>query len=177
MPIHRATPITLALVLSGMEVSGCMTMPGRHEVGRGAVTTVNGPADASWTATTWDAVSTPQHRKMLEHARPMTVTGEVVDVSCFLQLGKRGEAHIACGQKCVRNGQPIGILTDTGDLYLVIPEEHHPRRDGQVSVKERFAELMGKRVEVSGMATSYRDYHTLFVRSLPTEPASPTSQP
>ncbi|MDP3766454.1 MAG: hypothetical protein Q8S13_00425, partial [Dehalococcoidia bacterium] len=72
---------------------------------------------------------------------------------------------------------PVGILTDTGDLYLVIPEEHHPRRDGQVSLKERFAELMAKRVQASGMATSYRDYHTLFVRSLPTEQAPTQSQP
>ena len=169
--------MTLALVLGGMGAGGCMTMPGRHLAAKGPATVINGPSDASWTSTTWDAVSTPQHRKMLEHARLMTVTGEVVDISCFLQLGKRGEAHIACGQKCVRNGQPVGILTDTGDLYLVIPEEHHPRRDGQVSVKERFAELMAKRVQVSGMATSYRDYHTLFVRSLPPEQAPTSSQP
>ena len=90
-------------------------------------------------------------------------------MSCFIQLGKRGEAHIPCGQKCVRNGQPIGILTDNGQLYLVMPEEHHPRRDGEVSLKERFAELMGKRVQVSGMTTTYRDARALFVRTLPTE--------
>ena len=162
----------IPFVLAAAGLSGCATMPGRHLAGVGPVTAVNDPAAAQWTPTTWDAVSTPQHRKMLEHASPMTVTGEVIDVSCFLQLGKRGEAHVACGQKCVRNGQPVGILSETGDLYLVIPEEHHPRRDGQVSLKERFAELMGKRVQVSGMATSYRDYHTLFVRSLPTESAS-----
>ena len=167
----------LILVLGGMGAGGCMTMPGRHLAARGPATTINHPSDASWTSTTWDAVSTPQHRKMLEHARLMTVTGEVVDISCFLQLGKRGEAHIACGQKCVRNGQPVGILTETGDLYLMIPEEHHPRRDGQASLKEQFAELMGKHVRVSGMATSYRDYHTLFMRSLPTEQATPSSQP
>ena len=171
MRFHRAAVMVCALALGGLGAGGCMTMPGRHVAVKGPVTMVNGLADAGWTSTTWDAVSTPQHRKTLEHARPMTVEGEVVDVSCFLQLGKRGEAHIACGQKCVRNGQPAGILTDTGDLYLVIPEEHHPRRDAQASLKERFAELMGKRVQVSGMAASYRDYHTLFVKSLPTEQA------
>ncbi len=174
---HHTAPLTLVLLLGGMGLSGCLTLPGRHLAANGPVTMINEPADARWTSTTWEAVSTPQHRKMLEHARPMTVAGEVVEISCFLQLGKRGEAHAACGQKCVRNGQPVGILTDTGDLYLVIPEEHHPRRDGQVSLKERFAELMAKRVQVSGMATSYRDYHTLFVRSLPTEQAPTQSQP
>ena len=159
----------LALMSFAFTLTGCTTMPGRH-LSAGPVTVVNDPASAQWTPTTWDAISTPQHRKMLEHAHPMTVTGEVIDVSCFLQLGKRGEAHVACGQKCVRNGQPIGVVTDQGQLYLIIPEEHHPRRDGTVSIRERFAEFMAKRVRVSGMLTKYQDYRTLFVRTLPREP-------
>ena len=131
--------------------------------------TVSTIGEPSWTRTTWESASTPSHRKVLEHAQPKTVIGEVVDVSCFLQLGKHGEAHIPCGQRCIRNGQPIGLLTDAGHLYLVIPEEHHQRRDGQVNIKERFVELLGKRVQVSGMVTKYNDYRTLFVRTLPTE--------
>src|SRR3974390_3543676 len=42
---------------------------------------------------------------------PVTVVGEVVDFSCYMQLGKHGEKHRACGQKCVQNGQAIGLLT------------------------------------------------------------------
>jgi hypothetical protein len=133
------------------------------------VIVVSSPVPPGWTASTRESASTPQHRRILERAEVRTITGEVVDVSCFLQLGKRGEAHISCGQKCVRNGQPIGILTDEGRLYLVIPEEHHPRRDGQVSIKERFADLMAKRVQVSGMVTEYKDYRAIFVRTLPEE--------
>ena len=48
-------------------------------------------------------------KKVLESGKVATVTGEVVDVSCYLQLGKRGEAHVPCGTKCITNGQPIGI--------------------------------------------------------------------
>jgi hypothetical protein len=69
----------------------------------------------------------------------------------------------------LRHGQPIGVVTERGQLYLIIAEEHHPRRDGQVSIKERFAELMAKRVRVNGMATKYNGYRTLFVRTLPNE--------
>ena len=122
-------------------------------------------AGAAWTSTTLESASTPTQRKALAQARPGTIVGEVVDISCFLQLGKRGEAHIPCGQKCLRNGQPIGLLTDDGQLYLVLPEEHHPRRDGQVSLKERFAELMAKRVALSGMIATYRGYRAIFVRT------------
>lgn len=137
---------------------------------------IGDPAQGRWSDTTWEAASTPQHRTVLRDGRPKTVTGEVVDISCFVQLGKRGEAHIPCGQKCVRNGQPIGVLTDDGHLYLIMPEEHHPRRDGQVSLKERFADLMAKRVQVTGMASTYHGYHALFVHTPPVEPAQPDAK-
>ena len=126
-------------------------------------------SDARWTATTYEAASAPAHRRRLNWGTPVSIIGEVVDVSCFLQLGKRGPAHAECGQQCIRNGQPVGILTDHGDLYLVIPEEHHPRRDGHTSIKERFAELMGRRVEVSGMLARQKGSRALFVRTLPME--------
>ena len=155
-------------------LAGCVTLRGDQAASSQPVTVINTPAEAQWTATTREAASTPQYRKVLDQARAVIITGEVVDVSCFLQLGKRGEAHVPCGQKCARNGQPIGVLTDEGRLYLVIPEEHHPRRDGQVSLKERFANLMAKRVQVSGMAVTYNhDYRTLFVRTLPIEQSPP----
>jgi len=158
------TPVVLAF-----GVAGCASVWPHQEATYQVEATVSAPTEARWTDTTWESVSTPAHRRVLQRARPKTITGEVVDVSCFLQLGKRGEAHIPCGQKCVRNGQPIGIVTDSGKLYLLMPEEHHPRRDGTVSLRECFAELLGKRVTVSGMATKYQDYRGLFVRSLPKE--------
>lgn len=169
---HRMKRLVAAM-MSGAAIAGCVSLPSlkpfRSETHQPTVATIGSPAETGWTPTTWEAISTPAHRKVLEHARMKTVTGEVIDVSCWLQLGKRGEAHIPCGQKCVRNGQPIGLLTDQGKLYLIFPEEHHPRRDGTVSLKERFAELMGKRVQVTGMATTWNDYRALFVRTLPEE--------
>src|SRR2546428_856377 len=70
-----------------------------------------GRADsAGWTATTYEAASGEANKKVLASGRVATITGEVVDVSCYLQLGKRGEAHIPCGSKCIEHGQPIGLL-------------------------------------------------------------------
>lgn len=155
-------------VLTAASLSGCASFWPRQDTAPQELTgTIGDPTEAHWTSTTMESASTPAQRNVLRHGRPKTITGEVVDVSCFLQLGKRGEAHIPCGQKCVRNGQPIGILTDAGKLYLVIPEEHHPRRDGEVSLKERFAELMAKRVKITGMVVNYNDYRAIFVQTLP----------
>ena len=156
------------LMSAALLASGCASFWPRPDATPAPLAaTIGTPAEARWTPTTLESASTPAQKKILRHGRAKTITGEVVDVSCFLQLGKRGEAHIPCGQKCVRNGQPIGLLTDSGKLYLVVPEEHHPRRDGEASLRERFAELMAKRVTLSGMVTTYHDYRVIFVRTLP----------
>ena len=154
-----------SLLLSGCASAWIWSRPSSSTSRVEAV--VGRPEDVQWSATTLEAASTPAHRRVLQQAQAKTIVGEVVDVSCFLQLGKRGAAHSACGQQCVYNGQPVGLVTDAGELYVFIPEEHHPRRDGQATLKNRFAELMGKRVQVSGMVTQRRGVLALFVRTLP----------
>jgi len=118
-----------------------------------------------WTATTYEAATAEANQKILESGKPASVTGEVVDVSCYLQLGKRGEAHVACGTKCIMNGQPIGLVDAEGNLYIVMAEEHHPRRDGQVELKTVFAPLLAKTVTVNGMEVDMKGYRALFVQA------------
>ena len=118
--------------------------------------------DQPWTTTTTAAGvnSVPQPGK------PITVVGEIVDFSCYIQLGKHGEKHRSCGQKCVNNGQPIGLLTKTGALYMLMPEEHDPRRDGGVDGKASGADHMGHIVEVTGTQASVNGYNAIFVQGL-----------
>lgn len=115
-----------------------------------------------WTSTTIDAGVDKKPRP----GRPMTVVGEIVDFSCYLQLGKHGEKHRSCGQKCVQNGQPIGLLTESGALYMLMPEEHDPRRDGGVDAKASGSEHMGHIVEVNGTEASVNGYRAIFVAGL-----------
>jgi hypothetical protein len=98
--------------------------------------------------------------------KPITVVGEIVDFSCYLQLGKHGDKHRSCGQKCVANGQPIGLLTQTGSLYMLMPEEHDPRRDGGVDAKASGSEHMGHIVEVNGTEASVGAYRAIYVQGL-----------
>jgi len=127
--------------------------------------TIGKPETAKWTATTFEAATAEANQKVLEGGKVETVTGEVVDVSCYLQLGKRGEAHIPCGTKCITNGQPIGLLNEDGDLYILFAEEHHPRRDGEVDLKPAFLPLLAKTVTVTGMSTEMKGYRALFVQA------------
>ena len=119
---------------------------------------------AGWSATTYEAATAEANKKVLASGKAATVTGEVVDVSCYLQLGKRGAAHIPCGSKCIEHGQPIGLLDSDEKLYILFAEEHHPRRDGQADLKKVFAPLLAKTVTVTGMMTEMKDYRALFVR-------------
>jgi hypothetical protein len=116
------------------------------------------PAQA-WSATTMaagvDGKPEPGH--------VVTRVGEVVDFSCYLQVGKHGEKHRSCGQKCVQNGQPIGLLTKEGTLYMLMPEEHDPRRDGGVDIRAAAADHMGHIMEVTGTETSHAGYRGIFV--------------
>lgn len=121
------------------------------------------PPVSTWSATTLEAAATDANRQVLAEAKPLTITGEVVDVSCYTQLGKRGEAHKACGTLCVASGSPAGILTADGTLYILMPEAHHPRRDGKASLAKYLSERMAQTMTVSGMASSHGGIHTLFI--------------
>jgi len=101
-----------------------------------------------------------------ETGRPLTVVGEIVDFSCYIQLGKHGEKHRSCGQKCVQNGQPVGLLAQNGTLYMLMPEEHDPRRDGGVDAKATASDHMGHIVEVNGTEASVNGYRAIYVAGL-----------
>jgi len=114
-----------------------------------------------WTATTMAAGvdGKPQPGK------PITVTGEIIDMSCYLQLGKHGEKHVACGKKCITAGQPVGLLTKAGSVYMLMEEEHDPRRDGQTSAFRKAAtDHFGHIMEVTGTAASHGGYKGIFVQ-------------
>lgn len=115
----------------------------------------------AWTQTTMAAGvdGKPRMGKMT------TVVGEIVDFSCYLQLGKHGEKHRGCGQKCANNGQPIGLVTADGTLYMVMEEEHDPRRDGAtMDFRKAAADHMAHVMEVTGTLASLGGYQAIYVQ-------------
>ncbi len=120
---------------------------------------------AKWTETTVAAAGTPEQKAVLAGGKVVSVTGELVEVSCYLQLGKRGEKHIPCGSKCLQNGQPFGLLTAKNQLYLIMAEEHDPRRDGKTELREALVPLISKQVSVTGVHTMHDGYHAIYVQA------------
>ncbi|MGE3804272.1 MAG: hypothetical protein AB7K24_06335 [Gemmataceae bacterium] len=94
----------------------------------------------------------------------VTVVGEIIDISCYLQVGKHGGKHRDCGQKCLKNGQPIGLLTKDGEVYLLMDEEHDPRRDGMTDFRKAAIDNMAYVMEVSGTYSEVAGQKAIYVR-------------
>ena len=84
------------------------------------------------------------HHMPGEKAVTKTITGEVVDMGCWLGHAARGEKHISCATKCLNQGMPMGLLTSNGTLYLITLD--HDNADPYNSLKS----MAGKNVTVTG---------------------------
>lgn len=47
-----------------------------------------------------------------------TISGQVVDLTCYLNAGLQGADHKMCAEVCAKAGLPLGILGSDGRLYL-----------------------------------------------------------
>ncbi|MGE5192625.1 MAG: hypothetical protein ACM3U2_08995 [Deltaproteobacteria bacterium] len=117
-------------------------------------------ADQPWSTET---VKSAVMGKPVE-GKTTTVVGEIIDLSCYLQVGKHGDKHRECGQKCVKNGQPVGLLTEDGAVYMLIDEEHDSRRDGLTEFRKQAVDLMAHVVTVHGTLTDVDGHKALYVQ-------------
>jgi hypothetical protein len=83
-----------------------------------------------------------EHQHGDDTAASKEVTGEVVDMMCYVDHNAVGEKHgQSCGAKCVKSGGPVGIVSE-GKAYLVVGE-HKP-------INDQLAEYCGKNITVKG---------------------------
>ncbi len=78
------------------------------------------------------------------------VTGEVVDMMCYVDHNAMGDQHAACASKCVKGGGPVGIVSD-GKAYLVVGE-HKPMNDELAEYCGKTITIKGKMAERGGIA-------------------------
>jgi hypothetical protein len=114
-----------------------------------------------WSVTTYTSAITG---KQPLAGTPVSVVGEVIDVSCYLQVGKHGDKHKDCGQKCARNGQPIGLLLQDGTVYTLMDEEHDPRRDGMTDLRKQLIDNMANVVTVNGTLSEVEGQRAIYVQ-------------
>src|SRR3989440_10576617 len=60
----------------------------------------------------------------------VTLKGEVVDLWCYLEGGDRGAEHKKCAVDCAKAGNPIALLTEKGDVYVLMGiKDHQPGKE------------------------------------------------
>jgi hypothetical protein len=78
------------------------------------------------------------------------ITGEIVDMMCYVDHNAKGEKHASCAEKCIKSGGPVGILSD-GKAYLVVGE-HKPINDELAPLAAKTVTLKGKLVSNGGVS-------------------------
>jgi hypothetical protein len=92
-----------------------------------------------------------EHEHGSDAAAAKEVTGEVVDMMCYVDHNAMGEKHgQSCGAKCIKSGGPVGIVSE-GKAYLVVAE-HKPMNDELADYCGKSITLKGKLAERGGIA-------------------------
>ena len=76
-------------------------------------------------------------------AQEILVTGEVLDMTCYIAYNLSGPDHAKCARDCIRSGLPAGIKAQDGKVYLLTGKA------GQ-SINARVADYAAKVVTIKG---------------------------
>jgi len=111
------------------------------------------------------------HKEVKKNFR---VTGEVVDLWCFIDHEGHGQKHRNCAIQCATDGNPIGIVTKTGDIYIMMGGKKH--QAGHEVLINRMAET----ITVTGTLMKTGGVQAVYVNKV-SPPAKqrggPTSRP
>jgi hypothetical protein len=88
-----------------------------------------------------------QDKKDKKGAKEVIVTGEIIDVKCYVtgMQGGMGEDHKQCAIDCIKGGVPVGVLDQKSDkIYLVIPKA------GMAGANEELLPYVAQKVKLTG---------------------------
>lgn len=99
-----------------------------------------------------------------EPPQGQALTGEVVDVFCYLSHGAKGigKGHAECAKKCITSGLPVAIKSGEM-LYLASMSDHNP-------ANAKLAELAGQQVTVYGNVMERDGMHFIAITTIEKAP-------
>lgn len=97
-----------------------------------------------------------------------TIKGEVIDISCYVTAGAKGEDHKTCALACIKAGEPAGILEEgTGKVYLIITSDH------MTNPSEKILPFVAKTVEATGTIAEKSGISTIDIKDIKEPKAMP----
>ena len=93
----------------------------------------------------------PAARLQAQAGKEITVTGEIVDLSCYVKMGALGRDHKECAVGCAKAGMPMSLLEDgTGKLYLLVSDKEFESVNAKLQPLEKT--VAQKSVSIRGRA-------------------------
>jgi hypothetical protein len=92
-------------------------------------------------------------------AQEILVTGEVLDMTCYIASNLSGPDHAECARVCIRNGAPAGIKAQDGKIYLLTGEP------GQ-SINAELAEYAAQVVTIKGRQSVREGFAQLQIEEI-----------
>lgn len=94
-------------------------------------------------------------------AESKTIKGEVIDVSCYVAAGAKGQEHKSCALACLEAGEPAGILEErTGKVFIAVTSDH------MTNPSKKMAPYAAKNVEVTGTVSERGGITTIDVQEI-----------
>jgi hypothetical protein len=78
------------------------------------------------------------------------LTGEVIDITCYLDHDSVGAKHADCARKCIERGMPVGLLVN-GKVYNVIVSSHESPNAKLAPFAGQVVTVTGKTIEKNGL--------------------------
>src|SRR5215475_1400021 len=86
----------------------------------------------------------------------VTVKGEVVDLWCYLEGGDRGADHKTCAVACAKAGNPIGLVTEKDEVYVMMGiKDHQPGKEVLIDKMAETVTVEGTLVKKGGVQVIY----------------------
>jgi hypothetical protein len=92
-----------------------------------------------------------------EGGKDVTVTGEIVDLACYMGHEAMGAKHGKCAKQCIKGGSPMGLKAENGEVWLLIND--HESEKAFTAAKD----LAGDKATVTGHTTKKGGLQGLIV--------------
>ena len=95
-------------------------------------------------------VAWAQHSHEHGGAKTVQITGQVVDIACFVGHNSSGEKHAKCAEACARAGNPLAVF-DGKEVYIPISMDHGNPNTKLMSFIEKKVTVTGTVMAKAGL--------------------------
>ena len=98
---------------------------------------------------TGSAFAWQAHSHEHEGGKTVQITGQVVDIACFVGHNSSGAKHAKCAETCARAGNPLAVF-DGKQIFLSVSMDHTNPNTKLMPFIEKKVKVTGTVMEKSG---------------------------